>query len=100
MHTPTRLLLLCLGILAFARPSDAQERNGLLAGVIRDETGQPLAAVQVYVRTARREIQTDARGEFRIALPAGRHVLQISVVGYASERREVEVTAGTAVPFE
>jgi iron complex outermembrane recepter protein len=86
-------------LLANTTSGYGQQETGVIQGVIRDETGGPLAAVQVYVRTARREIQTDARGQFRIALPAGRHVLQVSVVGYASERREVDVLADGVVQF-
>ena len=81
-------------LFAFATTASAQQTVGTISGTVQDENSEALPAVQVFVQSARLEVQTDARGHFRLTLPPGRHVLQIAVVGYASERRTVVVEAG------
>lgn len=90
----TRALWIGCLLLCAAADGSAQQRTGSVTGVVRDESGQPLPGAQVFVRSARREVQTDGRGGFSISLAAGRHQIQVSLVGYKTERREVTVEPG------
>lgn len=85
---------LWVGCLILCATAEAWAQNGSVAGVVRDESGQVLPGAQVFVRSARREVQTDARGGFSISLPAGRHQLQVSLVGYKTDRRDITIEPG------
>jgi hypothetical protein len=63
-------------------PAAAQETT--VTGVVVDErTGEPLAGAAVEVSPAKALTATDAEGRFTLALPDGRHVVTVSLVGYA-----------------
>ncbi len=75
----------------------AQSATGSVSGVVVDAaTGAPLARARVSLDGARgRRTLTNAHGRFVLAdLPAGRGVLEVSLVGYALVRRDVDVPAG------
>lgn len=66
-------------------------------GVVRTVTGEPLAQAQVAVVNTGRGTVTDSDGRFSLRnLPAGRHRVEIILLGYRPEVREVEVPAGGA----
>ncbi|HEV2736787.1 MAG TPA: TonB-dependent receptor [Longimicrobiaceae bacterium] len=70
----------------------------VLAGTVRDDAGQPLAAAQVVVGRSGRGATTDAEGRFAIrGLPGGTYRLEASLLGYAPAGREVAVPAAGAV---
>ena len=85
--------------LVFPAPGVAQE--GAIAGRVTDmETGAPAASasVQVLGRGATTAL-TDASGEFRLVVPAGRHSLLVTLIGYESARTDgVTVEAGAVSP--
>jgi iron complex outermembrane receptor protein len=80
--------------LAFAGRSAAQEAIEV-AGVVRDEAGQPLAGVTVVTEGSRspERAQTDASGAFRLRLEPGERVLRANVAGRAPVRKAVTVAA-------
>lgn len=96
------------GVVALFFPALLGAQAGPAAGVIQgrvvSETGQPLAAVSVAVRSAADssvvggEI-TNSSGQFRVTgVQPGRYVVTASLLGYATARRaDIEVTAGTPV---
>ncbi len=63
---------------------------------MRDDDGRPLAQAQVVLVTSGRGTLTDLDGRFRLRpLPAGEHRVQVSLIGYAPEQREVTVGRGS-----
>ena len=86
---------------ALAFPAQAAAQEGAIAGRVTDmETGAPAASasVQVLGRGATTAL-TDASGEFRLAVPAGRHSLLVTLIGYESARTDgVTVEAGAVAP--
>jgi iron complex outermembrane recepter protein len=80
-------------LLACAARVEAQQgAAGDLAGVVRDEAGDPVGRAEVFITSAGRRALTDAAGRFVLrAVPAGRQVVQVSLLGYAPVRREVVV---------
>jgi iron complex outermembrane receptor protein len=80
----------------------AQSGGGVVTGVVRDGQGAPLAAAQIYLSGAGREVRTDDAGRFVLReVAAGPHVLQVALVGYSPARREFEVSrSGAPVELE
>jgi iron complex outermembrane recepter protein len=71
-------------------------------GVVRGEDGGAVPHAGVMVMASGRSTLTDPAGRFRLTgLPAGRHRLEVSMLGYRPAQVEVEVpAAGEAVRVE
>ncbi len=66
-----------------------------LRGTVRDETGAPLAGVQVVVPVLARGVVTDAEGRYRLEnLPADSVAVEVRYVGFETVRRTVWLEAG------
>src|SRR6201996_3064054 len=74
------LMLLFIPVVALAAP---------IKGVVRDETGQPLAGVTITVKGSNKAARSDAEGRFTINANTG-DVLTFSYVGYIN--KEVTIT--------
>lgn len=75
--------------------------RGEVAGKVRDAEGGPVSHAEVIVGSSRRGVAVDGEGRFVVSgLPVGRHSLQVVAVGYAPDRREVEVVAGARLELE
>jgi hypothetical protein len=64
-----------------------------LVGLVRSDTGAPVAATVTIVELAR-PVQADARGRFSAQLPPGRYTVTIEAPGFVSQRKTVTVGAG------
>ena len=73
----------------------AQQPAYPVEGRVRTAAGTPIAGVSVSAG-AGTAVETGADGRFTLMLPAGRHILRVSVAAYAEAVREVEVTAPVA----
>jgi iron complex outermembrane recepter protein len=73
-----------------------------VTGSVRAADGTPLPHAQVSVVGTGRGTLTDREGRFTLRdLPPGSHRVEVSLVGYRAERRDVEVpTSGPAVRLE
>lgn len=91
-----RVVSIALCLAALPREAGAtQAAGGTIEGqVIDDRTGKPLAGVFVQIEGRSAGVETDREGRFALAVEAGRHVLQIALIGYALNRRELEVAPG------
>src|SRR6201996_589384 len=74
------LMLLFIPVVALAAP---------IKGVVRDETGQPLAGVTITVKGSNEATRTNAEGRFSLNANTG-DILIFSYVGYTS--KEVSIT--------
>ncbi len=90
------LVSLCL---LAAATGAAQSATGSISGVVVDAgSGAPLARARVSLDGVRgRRTLTNAHGRFLLAdLPAGKGVLEVSLIGFALVRRDVDIpVAGT-----
>ena len=82
------LFLTFIPLLAAAAP---------IKGVVRDETGQPLAGVTISVKGAQTTIRTDAEGRFSLDTKVG-DILIFSYVGLTT--KEVTVTGISDLAIE
>jgi Fe(3+) dicitrate transport protein len=90
------------GALVLLGIEGAAAQSVLVQGVVREaETGVPLEDVRVRVMEAGVSVSTDAQGRFRFRLPqAGVAEVEATRIGFAGERRLVEVPAnGAEVSF-
>lgn len=67
------------------------EQKGDIRGRVTNENGTPLSAVNIRIDNTLRGGTTNGNGEFRISnLPAGKHTLNFSYVGYEPQKYTVE----------
>ena len=90
---PARLLALPVAFLLLPAPASSQ---GRLEGAVRAAaTGQPLPGAQVDIPALALGATTGPDGAYRLGgVPAGTHTLRITLIGYATETREVTVALG------
>src|SRR5690349_5941493 len=83
-----RLFILIL----FLAASPALAQNFTISGYVKDaENGEELIGVAVLVKETRNGTTTNAYGFYSITLPAGKHVLQFSYVGYKAQDLEIDL---------
>lgn len=85
-----KILALTLSLLFAAAVLSAQNRT--VSGTVRDESGAPLPGVGILLDGTSRGAMTDMNGTFSLAVPSGDVVLEISSMGYVTEK--VPVPAG------
>jgi tetratricopeptide (TPR) repeat protein len=61
-----------------------------ITGVIKDESGSPIASASVRVKDTAAEAWTNAKGEYRFTMPEASSTLVVSAKGY--ETKEITVT--------
>ena len=81
-------VLLFLGIFTLS----AQE--SFVTGKITDNEGEPLVGASIYVVGSGIGTTTDFDGKYKLELPAGNYVLEISYVGHSTSSQSVAVTQG------
>ncbi|MDE2773461.1 MAG: TonB-dependent receptor [Gemmatimonadota bacterium] len=97
--TPRWLLGLSM---AMVLPSFAAAQDGTITGTVRDDaTNQALAGAQVFIPALAVGTLSDNEGAFVVqGVPAGTHVVEIQLIGYAIARQEVTVVAGSESPLD
>lgn len=85
-------LLVCLGMLALS--SQAQQ-PGIIRGVIRNPSGNPLQAITIKIPELRKITTSNQGGEYRFTnLASGYYTLIFSGVGLRTIEKKAEVKAG------
>ncbi|MBN9384303.1 MAG: TonB-dependent receptor [Chitinophagaceae bacterium] len=82
------IMALLFFICAEGQPAVAKEWHLLLriSGTVTDENGKPLEGVSVMVKSGRRGVTTDARGQFTLEVEDG-SMLVFSSAGYISQEQ-------------
>ncbi len=93
-----RMLFATLAALALL-PAAGFAQNGVISGrVTAAEDGGPLSGAQLSVEGTVRRAVTNQQGRYEITgVPAGAHVVDVSLLGRASGNRSVTVVAGQTV---
>jgi TonB-linked SusC/RagA family outer membrane protein len=81
----TVLILLCINWVCIKL--SAQTR--IVTGSVRDEAGNPLAGATISVVTTTTRTVTNTDGNFSISFPAALHELDVSFVGFTTQRVDV-----------
>ncbi|OUJ72889.1 TonB-dependent receptor [Hymenobacter crusticola] len=75
--------------------ADVPDKNkGIIAGKVTTSDGQPAEQVGILIKGSSFGTNTGVDGRFRLAVPAGSHVLVVSYLGVAPQEFNVTVTAG------
>ncbi len=83
---------------AGAAPVTAQETGSIQGQVVNGRTAQPMSGAQVSVQGTGTGTITNNRGRFVLSgVPAGTQQLEVTLIGYGTETREVTVPANAAV---
>ena len=95
-----RYSLAAAGFLFLTPPGAAAQ--GTLEGTIgHAETGAALAGAQVSLPTLNLDGLTDPAGHYEVTgIPAGTHTVEISLIGFTTEVREVTIADGRTVHLE
>ncbi len=93
------LLLLGTAPAVVSLRAEAQRATGSVRGLVVDaRTGQPLARARVAIGGLPARTATNDDGRFLLAdVEAGPRVLEVSLVGFALARRDIEVPAGGSI---
>ena len=91
------LLLLAVGCLLMPGKGRAQEF--LISGRTLDIHGEPLPFTTIRVGETALGASSDAEGNYKLRLPAGRHVLTATLVGYLPATRTVEGSGEQRLDF-
>src|SRR5215204_102147 len=68
------------------------QNSGSLSGKITDAQSQPVAGVTVRLINSSYGTASDESGSYTISnIPSGNYTLQVTAVGYASQRRDVTI---------
>ncbi|MFY0688038.1 MAG: carboxypeptidase-like regulatory domain-containing protein [Cyclobacteriaceae bacterium] len=73
---------------------------GTIKGVIKDENGQPLAGVLVFVQETSLSDITDHNGQFSIEVEDGTYKIATFLVGYKTNEQQVNVTGIAEITTE
>jgi len=66
--------------------------QGILQGVVKEESGAPVAGASVFLNNTSTGTVTAADGSFGLRVPAGRHDLVVSAIGFQTHTQVVEST--------
>ncbi|MFC5271433.1 TonB-dependent receptor [Adhaeribacter terreus] len=87
--------LLSLIFLLISFSTFAQSPLSTLAGVVKDENGQPVAYVPVALEGSVLGTTTDTEGNFELKqIKSGRYFLRVGGIGYSPVRMEINLGAG------
>jgi len=68
-----------------------------ISGIVRDENNNPIEGAAITVRNLGTGIATNKEGRFELTLPEGSYDLEISYVGYKTEKRTITVSKDKGV---
>lgn len=83
-----------LSVLVNASAAWGQEHGQLVGTVVERVSGHAIIGATVYVPALGRGTATEIDGSFTLSLPAGRHAVELSYVGFATNRYEVYIESG------
>lgn len=96
---PARLI--AIGLLLLAGRAGAQQPVGVIAGVVRDSAGKPIAGVEVLVVARPQTTRSDSTGAFRIGgVRPGRATLTFRHFGFEPRTVPATVTAGATASVD
>ncbi|MEY3774582.1 MAG: Colicin receptor precursor [Verrucomicrobiota bacterium] len=88
-------LALLVGIVLSVTAVQAQTASGILAGRVRDGSGNPLASARVAVVNTNLQAVTERDGDYYLGtVPAGNYTVRVSYLGLPARDELVVVTAG------
>ncbi|HMF71789.1 MAG TPA: SusC/RagA family TonB-linked outer membrane protein, partial [Flavitalea sp.] len=69
--------------------------DGIIAGIVKDESGVPLAGANVIVDGSGKFSITDIEGKFNISIAPGNYMVVVSYINHTAVRQPVQVKSGS-----
>lgn len=91
-----RPLLLFVALFACFLPWNlfAQTGKGTISGIVTDSLNQNIPFSNISIKKLNLKTSSDKSGKFTFTgVPAGKHILSISITGYEKQQKEVSVSA-------
>ena len=99
MKSTLRYIATLLLLVATTAGVNAQQRFTISGSVMDAVSHETLLGATLYDEGSEMGTTTNEYGFFSLTLPAGRVTLEISYVGYAPQRKEIELTGNTSMNF-
>lgn len=96
IHLLVALILVCV---TFAANMEAQNK-ARISGKVMDEQGEPLAGVNVVIRSTNKGTTTDSEGRFEIAASDQEVWVEFSFIGFQSQKRKAAAGAKLIVKMK
>jgi TonB-linked SusC/RagA family outer membrane protein len=68
------------------QPGSSHQQNGIIAGVVLDERGEPLPHANVSVAGLNKTVVANAAGVYQVEVPAGTYTVEASFVYYITKK--------------
>ncbi|MCH5716664.1 carboxypeptidase-like regulatory domain-containing protein [Niabella hibiscisoli] len=78
-------------------PNLQAQQTGVVKGTVTNEKGQPAEKVTIGVTNNSIFATTDNKGAYLLSLPAGKHTVTATMVGYESQNAEINITEDKTV---
>jgi outer membrane cobalamin receptor len=88
------LVLLLFFLVTFSGYINAQRITGKISD---SQTGEPLSDVAVVLLKTGKGVVSDKSGLYELAVSEGRQIIEVRHIGYANERREINVVSGQQI---
>jgi outer membrane receptor protein involved in Fe transport len=75
----------------------SQQASGARGTIIDSENGEAVFGATVFVRALNANAKTDFDGKYQINLPPGEHDIEFQMMGYAPQKRKINVANGRFV---
>lgn len=72
----------------------AKAQTGSVKGTITNDSGQPLVNVSIYLAANQQGIISDLEGNYELRLPAGKHTISFSHLGFQTRAIPIELKPG------
>lgn len=66
-----------------------QSSKRIVKGKVLDESGEPLIGATVVVKGGANGVISNVQGEFSISVPEGKNTIEVSYIGYETQRMNV-----------
>lgn len=67
--------------------------KGTVSGVVKDgESGETMVGVSIYAEQLKTGTTTNEKGYYELSLPFGKHILQVSCIGYDTEIKTIDIS--------
>lgn len=101
MYKKLVLLFVLFFSFSFSQESETLKQKFTISGYVKDaKNGEALIGALVYKKDTQTGSSTNEYGFYSLTLPAGKHTILISFVGYGNIVQEIDLTKNITLNFE
>lgn len=96
-YNKTMAWVICWSMAIFFCRNLQAQQPGVVKGAVTNEKGHPAEKVTIGVTEKSNFTITDTKGSYQLSLPAGKHTITATMVGYESQHTDIEVAEGNTI---